>query len=273
MPLLSLWQSNPDAITSLSIEQIVGTAGDGGPRDGFECSNRAARLPLPSHERPAGRLCRTLPDLPVQKSGMVLQDVINELGRRLEYSVTNGLYQGTTNAIGFDGLWQAPEGNSIVVEVKTTDAYRISLDTLSTYRMKLRDAGKVGSKSSMLVIVGSKDAGKLEAQVRGSRHAWEMGLISTDSLVSLVKPRESTDSPVAGAKLRSVWCRWSTLSSTASLISCHRAPKDVEEGEDTKPPLDDDDGDAGSPSRTSPLPDSDAGQARGNPQHLRSGKQ
>ena len=38
----------------------------------------------------------------VGKGGMVLQDLINELGRRLEYSVTNGIYQGTVKTIGFE---------------------------------------------------------------------------------------------------------------------------------------------------------------------------
>jgi hypothetical protein len=38
------------------------------------------------------------------KSGLVLQDIVNELGRRLEYSVENGLCQGKVNAIGHDGL-------------------------------------------------------------------------------------------------------------------------------------------------------------------------
>jgi hypothetical protein len=55
---------------------------------------------------------------------------MNELGRRLDYKVTNGRYQGTTNSIGFEWIWLSPEGQTLIVEVKTTDAYRISLDTL-----------------------------------------------------------------------------------------------------------------------------------------------
>ena len=38
------------------------------------------------------------------KSGFVLQDLVNELGRRIEYKVTNGRYQGVVGAIGFDGI-------------------------------------------------------------------------------------------------------------------------------------------------------------------------
>jgi hypothetical protein len=96
---------------------------------------------------------------------MVLQDLVNELGRRLDYTVTNGRYQGTQNAIGFDGLWRSPEGHTIVVEVKTSDAYRISLDTLSGYRQRLISNGEITDESSILIVVGRQDTGELEAQV------------------------------------------------------------------------------------------------------------
>ena len=74
---------------------------------------------------------------------MVLQDLINELGRRLDYEVINGRYHGVVNDIGFDGTWLSPEGHSIVLEVKTTDAYRISLDTIAGYRGKLIEVGRI----------------------------------------------------------------------------------------------------------------------------------
>lgn len=38
MPLLALWKSNPTEIHQFSIEQVVGTAGDGNLKDGSECS-------------------------------------------------------------------------------------------------------------------------------------------------------------------------------------------------------------------------------------------
>ena len=39
-----------------------------------------------------------------EKSGETLQDIVNELGRRLDFEVENGFYQGRTNAVGNDGL-------------------------------------------------------------------------------------------------------------------------------------------------------------------------
>lgn len=135
---------------------------------------------------------------------MVLQDLINELGRRLDYNVENGRYQGTSNAIGFDGIWVSPENHSIVVEVKTTDVYRISLETIAAYREKLRSAGRIGGSSSILIIVGRDDTGELEAQVRGSRHAWDIRLISAEALVKLVQLKENAEEPETGRKMRSL---------------------------------------------------------------------
>lgn len=127
------------------------------------------------------------------KSGQVLQDVVNELGRRLDFEVRNGAYAGRQNAVGFDGIWHEPTARALVVEVKTTDAYRINLDTLASYRNRLIDANQLGRTSSILIVVGRQDTGDLEAQVRGSRHAWDVRLISADSLIKLVKIKESAE--------------------------------------------------------------------------------
>jgi hypothetical protein len=135
---------------------------------------------------------------------MVLQDLVNELGRRLDYKVTNGRYQGTVNAIGFDGLWLSPEGHSVVVEVKTTDAYRISLATIVNYRDKLRQEGQISGPASILIVVGREDTGEVEAQVRGSQHAWDIRLISADALVKLAQLKENAEGSETGLKIRSL---------------------------------------------------------------------
>jgi hypothetical protein len=136
------------------------------------------------------------------KGGQVLQDIVNELGRRLEYDVTNGRYQGTTNAVGFDGIWRDPSGYGLVVEVKTTDAYWLSLDTVAGYRDQLLAQGVLARPCSILIVVGRTDTGELEAQVRGSRHAWDIRLISVDALLNLVRIKESADSQETIAKIR-----------------------------------------------------------------------
>lgn len=188
----------------MTIQQILSAAGDGHLRDGSECSKELTTfLSEVSTDKLATYVEHCL-TTPFTDSGKVLQDLVNELGRRLDFEVGNGLYQGRSNAAGNDGLWIAPEGNALVVEVKTTDAYRISLDTIASYQKKLQDSETIDVNSSILLVVGRQDTGELEAQVRGSKHAWDVRLLSTDALVSLVKLKESTDEPATLTKIRSV---------------------------------------------------------------------
>jgi hypothetical protein len=204
MPLIALWSSNRTAINEFSIEQVVAAAGDGNLRDGSLCSQE---LRTYFSEITSSKLAKYIEHCLSQhfsKGGMVLQDLVNELGRRLDYKVTNGRYQGTSNAIGYDGLWTSPEGRTIIVEVKTTDAYRISFQTIATYRDKASANGEVNLASSILIVVGREDTGELEAQVRGSRHAWDIRLISADALIKLVQLKEDADTPDTGRKIRSL---------------------------------------------------------------------
>jgi hypothetical protein len=204
MPLLALWKSNPSEINQFSIEQVVGTAGDGNLKDGSDCSTEL-RVFLSEVSSAKLRLYveRCL-STPLSKGGLILQDLINELGRRLEYKVENGRYQGISGAVGFDGFWESDDGHTIIVEVKTTDAYRISLNTIIGYREKLRASGKLTGSTSVLIVTGREDTGELEAQVRGSRHAWDIRLISADALIKLVQLKEESEVLETGKKIRSL---------------------------------------------------------------------
>jgi hypothetical protein len=53
-------------------------------------------------------------------------------------------------------------------------------------------------------VVGRSDTGDIEAQVRGSRHAWDIRLISADALIKLVTLKESTDEEETMAKIQSL---------------------------------------------------------------------
>jgi hypothetical protein len=84
----------------------------------------------------------------------------------------------------------------VVAEVKTTDAYRIDLETVATYRRELITSGQLKEdQSSILIVVGREDTGDLEAQIRGSRHAWDVRLISVDALLRLMFLKERLDDP------------------------------------------------------------------------------
>lgn len=204
MPLISIWESNPDAILEFTIEQLLATAGDGHLLDESDCSRELRDF---FSQVPSEKLADYADQCLARRfdnNGKVLQDIVNELGRRLDYSVTNGRYQGVRNAIGNDGLWKSPENHTLLIEVKTTDAYSISVDTIATYRDSLLENSSIVGSNSMLLVVGRYDTGQLEAQVRGSRHAWDMRLISVDSLINLVRLKENTEDVQTSEKIRSV---------------------------------------------------------------------
>jgi hypothetical protein len=135
-------------------------------------------------------------------SGLALQDISNEIGSRLGFQISHGLYRGNKTDIGFDGIWQQSDDWALIVEVKTTDAYRISLEKIATYWHRLIEQNKVDkSKSSILIIVGRDDTGELEAQIRGSKYAWDIRIISIDSLIQLLRIKESLSDESTAQKI------------------------------------------------------------------------
>lgn len=191
--LLNQWKANKEEFEKKQIQQIVGFAGEGKLKDGSKCATEVrdylAQIEIGCIES----YIKQCLEKPFTDSGLVLQDLVNEIGRRLDFEVEDGLYQGRQNKIGFDGIWRAPEGFAIVVEVKTTDAYRITLDKISKYRQDLIKAGKITEDSSILIVVGREDTGDLEAQVRGSRHAWDIRIIHAEALLKLTKVKVSSE--------------------------------------------------------------------------------
>lgn len=193
MPLIPILQKSPEQVYKLAIQQVVSLCGNGKLTDTSECSQELRDFFSQAPSEKLFAYLDTCLSEGFEKSGNVLQDVVNELGRRLDFDVMNGQYAGRSNAIGFDGIWTGSEGHAIVVEVKTSDAYRINLDTIAAYRTKLIETKQIGPNSSILIVVGRQDTGDLEAQVRGSRHAWDIRLISADALVKLVKLKEEAE--------------------------------------------------------------------------------
>lgn len=200
MSLTNIFHDNPESLEGKGVKQIIAFAGDGTLKDGNETSEDVREyLTLISSDvlaRYTDECMSAFPD-----SGMVLQDLINEIGRRLGFKATNGRYRGHKGAIGNDGLWIAPSGIELVIEVKTTDAYRIDLNTIANYAKRLNEEGVTKGVPSVLIVVGRADTGDLEAQVRGSKHAWDMRLISVDGLVRLMMLKESLDDPKTLAQI------------------------------------------------------------------------
>jgi hypothetical protein len=189
--LIEIWRDQPAFVEAKSFRQIIQLAGDGRLRDGNGTSQELrdwlAAVPL---ERLRGCVEECLAES-FEDGALALQDAANEIGARLGFEVSRGRYRGIKGEVGNDGLWRADDGFSLLVEVKTTDAYRINLDTVVGYRAELVHSGKVDSKrSSVLITVGRQDTGDLEAQIRGSQHAWDIRLISLEALLHLAEVKE-----------------------------------------------------------------------------------
>lgn len=191
--ILEIYKQNKQLILDKSIRQVLSFAGDGKLRNNNETCQEFRELLSVIPTEYLVKYANECLDDKFDDSGLVLQDIINQAGKRLDFKVEYGLYQGSKNTIGYDGIWDLNQENSIIVEVKTTDAYRINLDHIYNYKRKLVEQKRISETSSILIIVGRKDTGDLEAQIRGSRYGWDFRLISVDSLMKLVQLKEKLD--------------------------------------------------------------------------------
>src|SRR3990170_7534933 len=205
MALKDIWINSPEQRKDKLVSQVIAFAGTGKLRDGGDASSEFREfLSLV----PSTLLSRYVEECLTKfdDSGLALQDVVNEIGRRLGFEVDSGVYRGSAGKTGFDGIWRTEDGKSIVVEVKTTDAYRIGLDTVAGYRQTLIRQGTLSdTDSSILIVVGREDTGDLEAQIRGSRHAWDTRLISVEALIHLMQLKEEElEEPLVLQKIRNI---------------------------------------------------------------------
>ena len=198
MTLSSLWSEQRSQLDGKHVWQIITFAGDGKIRDGNSTSSEFRDF---LSRIPSNRLNQYLDECLSQKfddNGFVLQDIVNQIGRRLGFNVTDGRYRGLPSQIGYDGLWQFPDGHTVVVEVKMTDTYQINLETISKYRREIIKEGiSSEDNSSILIVIGKEDrnTSDLEAQIRGSRFAWNIRLISVDALARLMSLKEEFEDP------------------------------------------------------------------------------
>lgn len=187
-----------------TIEQVVAFLGNGKLVDNSKCSEEFRLFLEKSSYAKLASYANFCLDNKFERSGSVLQDVVNEIGRRLGFNVTNGRYQGVKDQIGHDGLW-ADSASFLVVEVKTTDAYRINLDTICAYGEKLKNTDIARNwVINTLIIVGRQDTGDLEAQVRGSRHAWSVRIISIASLIKIMYLYNELDDPILLNRIKNI---------------------------------------------------------------------
>ena len=205
MSLLKFWKVERDSILQMNVERIIKIAGDGNLKDGNKTSEEF-RIFLTEVE--GEKLAEYAKDCILgtdkfKDSGQILQDIINEIGRRLGFTVTNGRYAGRQGENGYDGIWKA-DNESIVVEVKTTTAYAIDLNVAGKYRDRLVEEGTIQKDSPILFVIGRNDTVSLEEQIRGSKHAWSTRIIGISALLKLMEINLRTSSQEITAKIHKI---------------------------------------------------------------------
>ena len=203
MPLLEIWKATRDSVLKMNLEAIIRIAGDGQLKDGSETSIEFRQFLTEIESEKLAEFATYCIENSFTSSGQVLQDVINEIGRRLGFKAENGRYQGVRNDIGYDGIWSS-SNECLVVEVKTTDAYTIKLDVIARYRDRLVEENRIPKDTPILLVIGRNDTESLEAQVRGSRHAWSMRIIGIDALIKLMEVNLSTLSNEVTEKIHTI---------------------------------------------------------------------
>ncbi len=235
--LTDIWTNQPSFLDNKSFRQVIQMAGDGRLVDGSAAS---VELREWLTVIPLDRLRSSIDEClsgPFDEHARALQDAANEIGNRLGFKVAYGRYRGSKREVGHDGLWTANDDFQFLVEVKTTDAYRINLDTIAGYRAKLVSAGELKSEhSSILIIVGRNDTGELEAQIRGSKHAWDMRLISLDALLRLADVKEEIDDSSTSDKIDRVLrpMEYTRLDGIVDLLFA--TTQDIETSQKIEPP-------------------------------------
>ncbi|MGH4125487.1 MAG: hypothetical protein ACREV6_21445 [Clostridium sp.] len=201
----SLWDTNNEFFRSKKVQQIIAITGEGTLKDGNKTSLEFRDL---LSKIPSKLLDEYANECLLDKflgSGYVLQDIVNQIGSRLGFEIQYGRYRGVKNAIGYDGIWVSKDQYNIVVEVKTTDAYRINLDDITKYRHKyIQQKNFALENSSILIIVGRFDTGDLEDQIIGSRHSRDIRLISVNALINLLYLKENLNDAKTFQQINSI---------------------------------------------------------------------
>lgn len=204
MALLDLWNADRQQIVSKRIDQLIAFAGEGRLRDSNSTSDEFRTLLKVVTSDVVGQWLDECLENRFTDFGFVLQDACNEVGRRLGFEVTHGVYRSHSNE-SYDGLWRIPGGRAILVESKASAAFSINLSRISEYRKQV--APQLGIRPediSILIVVGAEETSEFEAQVRGSRFAWDIRLLGVKSLFRLLRLKEALDDPKVERQIQEI---------------------------------------------------------------------
>ena len=184
-----------------TLAQIITFAGDGKLRDDNATSREfrdlLGHIQLPEI-RAYAEECLDSAHSNFAESGRVLQDIVNQVGKRLGFEVEDGrYYRGTADAPSYDGIWKLPDKRVIVVESKLNATFAMQLNQVARYRLRLvaSHPDLTDDLVSVLLVAGRGDMDNLAMQIRGSRHAWDMRIISVDALLKIAEIKERVEAP------------------------------------------------------------------------------
>ncbi|WP_145299535.1 hypothetical protein [Planctopirus ephydatiae] len=92
-----------------------------------------------------------------------------------------------------------------MAESKSSTSYSIALNRISEYRKQV--APQLGLRPediSILIVVGTEDTSEFEAQVRGSRFAWDIRILGVQALYRLLKLKEALDDPKVERQIQEI---------------------------------------------------------------------
>lgn len=119
-----------------------------------------------------------------------LQDLVNNIGRRLGFEVEYGIYQGVSDTIGYDGHWVSTatkEDTHLVVETKKSTAFSIGPEQAGEYMGELVDQEGLDREQIYgLYVVGDGDVETVSQTILGSKYRDRMRVITAQRLLDLL---------------------------------------------------------------------------------------
>jgi hypothetical protein len=185
---------------SIELDQILALVGKLDDTPGEQTPRERFRRFLKENVLEIGRI-RDYVEECLRNSGdqycQALQDLVNHIGRFLEFDVIFGRYHGVQGDIGFDGLWTSKAGFQLVVEVKTTEGYSVKTSTLMDYINQLISEKRISNWDHVigLYVVGRPDPEirQLENAIIAERRTDQLRLISVESLLALAEMMNEYD--------------------------------------------------------------------------------
>jgi len=120
-----------------------------------------------------------------------LQDLVNNVGRRLGFEVEYGIYQGVSGTIGYDGHWVSTATNEethLVVEIKKSTAFSIGPEQAGDYMEELvENEGLDRGQVYGLYVVGNGDVETVSQTILGSKYRDRMRVITAQRLLDLLE--------------------------------------------------------------------------------------